>query len=452
MLNKKVDQLTLASVVGSEVRMARGKLTLDKGRKMTALYLKCTVNLANSSGGAVTLTDAQKRTLLDSFLLTFDVGDGGKFQKPYVALGLNKVRRMARKLGHSEIEGWTSTTTGLQNELADSATEQVVFYLPIPTGMWKALKGRFKNMLGIGPSQAELVSFALKLTNLTVLTGVVITGNTTFDIMPKTVPQKGDVLSVLPAVEDQTEARKFAEFTEGLPVSIAETSAVQASAATTNASLRIDGDVVYDQLPATESIIAHADAEELPTAGQTTDEETLLYYEPYVGDVDFPAFRTGKAKWTQDTKDIATANLQSLIVPILPAGQFTALLEYIAKNIREKDIKAVSYADVAGLKVPDHLRPYIPYVLFDRDDAEFELYAGIIAYADNKSAKLDIPVELQARAINTAAALESRGATKAAARIDRSLAVMAPGAVQSGRGFATHGSEILSATKGLLAR
>lgn len=449
MLLGKVDQLQLANGT-STVKFPIGKLSLPKGVKMNALYLKCVVSLANASGGAVTLSAAQKRTLLNLFQLTLKLGVGGKLSQPYVAQGFNEIRRMARRCFHSEIEGWSDSTTGLENQLANGATETVTFYLPIPLGKLAALKGRFKNMWGVGPSLAQLLQFEIRQTGSTVLTGVTVTATTTFDVMPFVVPQKGDVVSPLPVIENQTEARKFADFTEGLPLSISETSAVQASAASTSTSLRIDGAEVYTQLPASEVIIAHSDAENLPSAGQLTDEETLLYYAPYVGDVDFSVLPTGKAKWVQDVKDIATASLTSFIVPIIPDAQLVANIDYIANEIREKRLKAVSYADVYGLRVPDNLKPFVPFVLFDEDDKEFQLFAGIVA-GPGMEPVYEVPATLKERVKRAVAAHKAAGEDLAAEATVKAAASMAPGAVQSARGFAQMGSNILANARRILA-
>lgn len=446
----KVDQLALANGT-STVKFPRGKLDLPKGLKMVALVLKCVVSLANSSGGAVTLTDAQKRTLLNLFQLTLNIGKDGKFSRPYTALGFNHVRKMARRALRSEIEGWSDTTTGLLNQLANSATETVTFYLPIPTGKWGALKGEYQNLWGVGRSMAELLELEIKQVGSTVLSGVVVTGTTTFDIIPYCVPCKGDHVSPLPVVEDQTETRKFVDYTEGLPLSIVETSAVQASATSTSVSLKVDGAEQYNQLPASEIILGHSDAADLPSAAQLTDEETLFYYLPVAGDVPMAEWPTGKPRLTQDVKDLATFSTQSLIVPLVPDGVITALVDYIAKEKREKKLKAVNAAAVYGLRVPKNMLPYCGFVMFDEDDAEFEQFAGIVA-GPGMAPKFEIPKSMRERAEATIALHKEKGEDVVADEVVKTVAAQAPGAIQHTRGFGEMGSNILNTAQELLGR
>ena len=63
MATKKIDTLTLTSGAGNAL-LPRGRIELDKGRRMYALALKMKFSLTNSTGGGAALTDAQKRALL----------------------------------------------------------------------------------------------------------------------------------------------------------------------------------------------------------------------------------------------------------------------------------------------------------------------------------------------------------------------------------------------------
>lgn len=437
MLASKVTSLVLAALAGSPaVSMQRGKLGVKDGHKAIAVYLKCSIPVANASGGAVTLTDAQKQTLLDCFQITVDMGPEGGTQQPYIAHGLSRIQREARRFYASEIEGYTDATTGLGQSLPNAATTTVVFYLPIPTGRAWFLEDRFKDLWGMGPMQAKQFGISLRCVSTAVLAGVTLSGNCTFDVLPDVVPAKRETWSPLAQFITKSEQDKTLDMPPGLYFALAELTYKQASAVSTNVTLSVDDEVLYDQMSAADVAVSQADAARQPAAGQTTDRETLFLSQTE-GERPLERLFIGAPKLVQNVHDLATFAAGASYIPILAEDKLDkALLDMATKE--GKPLKAINAAVADGWAVPHRLLPYMPMYVVKQDDALWEQFSGRVAQPGALATTIESPPQVVAavKALRSHAA--SGGRALSAANIERQFAASVPGVVQSSKGFDTN--------------
>jgi len=416
----------------------RGNIKVMPGRKMPAAFLKVTVPVKNTTGGALALSDANRQLLLALFMLTVTIGaKTGKVLQPFIAALGTRIQREARRALNIEIPGYSDAVTGLATSMANNATTSLVFFLPVPVGAAWYLRGKFKDLWGVGPSQAQTMQIDWKVTASNITAGWDINGNVTIDLFPGTVPAKGDEWSPVPLYEEATEVNKFFSGNPGLLLALDERTNVQASNPTTSVSLEIGGQLIYDQLAAADFFVGVTEAPLLLAAGLVSDRESI-FYEVTDGETEFNKIPVGTPKLTQNVKDLATFQASYLRVPILTAADdYGPELDFIAKNIRHEVIKAVSVADVYHLNVPDEQRPFMPCILFSQSDKQFEMYAGLVAYPDDRQPQVMVPASLRERTQKAIAQHKGNGEHNAAADVAKRVAAMVPGAVQGTKGFAT---------------
>lgn len=425
---KKFSTLTLTGA-STSAKAERGKLELEKGFKAPGLKLKVTVALANTSGGEVTLTDAQKQALFSNFQFDLTYGKNGQ-HKPYMNVDFRVLHHLQRMSYGSEIEGYSDATTGLAQAISNSATDTMVFYPTIPLG-----KGWFfhdaPDQLGMGRSQLRTVELSLRRTAAaTIVSGVVISGNVTVELIPDQVPCEGDHWTTCPAYLEVDETDKTTKLPPGLPLLIAERTAVHASSALTNISMKFDQQIWHDQVSPAEIVTEFNDVENLPASSLLTDRWTILYM--LTGRTPLRNLPTGEVRITQNVKDLATFKAAYFYIPIVENEAVAADVENVATNLRNKTIRA---SNTRAADYPNRLAPYLGYRLLDTDDKEIERYAGKQA-SPGAPAFDAIPNGLKAAAKLQATLHSSNNEAKAADDVAKRVASQVPGAVQSARGFA----------------
>lgn len=419
---------------GSNASVTRGMIDIAKGQGCVGLRLKMTVPLTNTSGGAVTLTDAQKQLVLANFLFTLNHGPQGK-SKLYTANDGRVINRSMRRLYGSEIEGYVDTSTGLQRSLPNSATTSVTFFLVVPFGrFWKLWN---PDQLAAGRTQMRTMQLDVRrLGSVVILSGVVLGSTTSIDIMPDCVPTKGDPVSPLIAYEEVDDAAKTIQLSEGIPFAVEERNAAHAATALTNFSLKIDDLEIHDQVTPAESITEQNDVPNYPAEASPTDRVTDLYTVGCQGGTaDLAKLPTGRPTFTQNVKDIATAKLSQLYVPIPSPTEVADMMTWASsKAARSKRLKGVSknLSDKLGLGANSAFAA--PYNLVDEDNDDFERFPGPVATQGMKP-EVAIPNSVLDIVKARHALHKSHGEHAAAENTLHELAASIPGGVQSARGF-----------------
>lgn len=439
---RKFTDLTLASA-GATDEIERGEIKLEKGEKLMGLRLRCTVPVNNVSGGAVTLSDAQKRVLLSLLTIELcDFGKSGKFATPFVEMGFDAIRRHQLRCYRNEMESFNSTTAnvGMQQSFANGATQNCIFTIIVPLGKWAAHKGAHRNRWGMGRSQAETLKVKVRRNTGagTILAGVTIlaAGSVTIDVLDDSLPCKGDVWNPVPQVRRIDDARLAFSLEEGLPLAIDELTTTHAASALTNISLKIDDQYIHRQISLQQTIEQKLDADDYPAAALLTGECANIY-ETADGEVPFDQLPTGTPQIIQETRQLALPQISYTYLPIDSAEKLTDMVRTVAIDQRKKDILAISAARPRGERLSPRHAPYGGIVLLDRDDREFEQFPGLFASvnAPGVAAAPMIPRGLLETAQAKVNAHKSAREDKAATGIVDELAASVPGAVQGGRGF-----------------
>lgn len=427
---------------GQSDTIDRGDLAINKGEKLMGIRLRFTVPINNTSGGAVVLTDAQKRTLLARFMMDkFDYGKGGKFAEPYVSRDFNELHRHALRCYRNEIEGWSDSSTGLARSLPNAATTNVSFTMMIPTGKWAAFKNGVRNQWGMGRSQAA--SARAQITRAagteTILASVIISGQVTAEIWDDCVPCKGDQWNPVPELRRFDDSRAAFDLASGLPLALDELSAVHASSLLTNFSLKVDDYYVHQQANVQRTIETVLDADDYPSPALLTAEVTQVY-ETAHGDVPFHQLPTGTIRFIQEgTKQIATVGLMLTYIPVYAPDKIAEEVRNVSQEQRDKDIYAVSAARVVprGVEITPRLMPFSGLVLLDADDKEAEQFPSLRAKrnAPGKLAEPNIPDGLLKATQEKVSAFKNAGNDKASQSLIDELVASIPGAVTNGRGF-----------------
>lgn len=436
---KKISSLSLAAV-GSNDKLEVGELAIPKGTKCPGIRLKVTCPVANASGGAVTLTDAQKQALLADFDLTLKCAG----RTPFKVVAWNVMNRIMRRLYGSEIEGYSNSTNGLAKAMSDGNTHSLVFYLVVPLGrFWKW--GRKKDLLAYGRSQMECVELEVRRNSNAILTGVTISGTVSIEVSCDTVAAKGDRWSPGFEYEESDTANKVAYLSPGMPIAIEERTAVLASTSLTNVSLSLDELEVHDQVTPAEIATESNDVPNVPAEAYPSDRVTPLY-EVNSTDIDPAECPTGRPAITQNVKDLATIKLSQVFVPIVPKTEIEAFGKKVASELRSKRLKLASVNATEALGLPEHSAFISPVMLLDDQDREWEQYPGTIV-KEGAAAEVVFPSSMIEGAKARHAQLTAAGEKQAADKLVRDLAAAVPGAVQSPRGFKRNEGDVLASVR-----
>lgn len=436
MLAAKITQLVMALIAGGPaVTMEKGKLQVANGRKAVGVYLKCSIPIANATGGAVTLSDTQKQTLLSCIQATIDLRADEVIEEIFTAQGFDRLHRSARRFYASEIEGYTDSVTGMAQSLPNGATTTVIFYMPIPTGRAWFLEDRFKDIWGMGSFQSRQLQISLRCTSVAIATNLTLanTPNATFDVIPDVVAAKRETWSPMFKFTTKAETDKTLNLSEGLHAAIVETTHNQAAAVFTNNTLKIGDELIYDQLSSAESIITQNDASIQPSAGITTDRETLCY-EATDGERKLEQMPVGAPQLVQNSHDLATFNAGHEFMPILSEHSLDVALLNVAKMAGKK-VKAINAAVADGIPVPHRLLPFMPMYLVFEDDALYEQFAGRVALPGELATTIETPPQVKAAAKALHDHHAAGGRPLSAANVVKQFASSVPGVVQSAAGF-----------------
>ncbi|KFA86698.1 hypothetical protein [Archangium violaceum] len=428
---KKGNVLTLTTP-GIFQKVKRGTFELLKGKLMPVMLCKLTVPIANSTGGAVALSAAQRKTLLSLFILTLTHGRNGH-RKPYNAISLDKMRQLGRFAVGQDVAGWDNTSTGLARSLPNGQTTAVEFWSLIPTGMLHQLRGGRRVWTGVGRSQASTIEIDMKYSSAAVDTGLAISGNVVAEYVPLTQSVKGDRASYFAEYIEVEEKDKVAKLPPGLPLLITELSAAHAASSLSSFELKIDEELIHDNVSAGDVLVELEGVNpELTAEASITDEVTVLYaVTPGQEWQDLP---TGAPRFEQLKKDLSSVTLGYYYVPIVETNKVQEDIATFA-NLRNKPLRAATVAAIEGLNYPDRLAFAEPFRLLDQDDIEFEKVAGYYATPGSDAVAESIPPTALARARNLYNQHLGEGEAKSADAIVKQLTRAAPGGVQNARGL-----------------
>lgn len=442
-------KLNSKSLTGSQtnVTFERGSIDLEPGRKMLAAVLKMTIPVQNSTGGALALSDANRQLLLSLFLINVTCGAKSMIlQQPYQNVDFRRIHTIARECFNKEVKGYADAVNGLATSMANNATTNEVLYLPVPLGQAWWLRGDYRDMWGCGRSQSKLIEIFIKQTGTAIAAGWAINGNVSIELEPYCVDSAADVWSPLPVYEEKDEVNKRLELPGGLPLSLHERTQPQASDPLTGVSLSIGNHKVFQLLAAADRAFQFEMAQGLTASGYPSDRETVIY-EVTDGEVSFEDSWSGAPTLVQDIKDLATFKAAYFYVPVLDPEKLTKHVDYVAKNIAHSNVKFVSMADATGMKVPDELRPYVPYNIYREGDVEFEKFAGMAGFTDDTMPRVAVPKSMLARSKRLVADLTEHKEVAAAADVAKRVAVAVPGAVEDTAGLKKGNSAVLNTVR-----
>ncbi|ATB36290.1 hypothetical protein CYFUS_001704 [Cystobacter fuscus] len=446
---KKLSTLTLTGQ-GTQALLEKGKLVLGKGRLMQGIRALMTVSIANASGTSRALTDAERQSFLDGYSLKLSYGKNGR-RTPYNMLTLTRLQRIARFLYGSEWEGYTSTTMGLARTLTTGATTQVQLYVTIPTGrLWQL--GAQRRLFGVGRTQAAGMQLELFRKVDVLPSGFTVSGNVTFDIIPDDYSKKGpEQWTYLPEWLEVDETDKVARLPRGCVLLAVERSSTLAASQLTDIAAFVDGEELYTNMSAAQAYTQVLDLPNQPAEGDISDRETVLY--SITSDMELRDWLSGNFRVEQITKTLGTTRLGGLVIPIPEHGEVLAdVADAAGKNGRNKTLKAVSaaaYYGIAGGELPHSLYPYLPMVLLDTDDKEFQRFPGLVSQGGGAT-DVYLPGSLIANGRAMYAQAMANQEPALAEDVVRQAALAVPGCVQDTHGLSRQGSPVLTSVRALL--
>jgi hypothetical protein len=447
---KKLSTLTLTGQ-GTQDLLEKGKLVIEKGRVMQAIRCLMTVSIANASGTSRALTDAEKQGFLDGYSLKLAYGRNGR-RKPYNMLTFTRMQKIARFLMGSEWEGYANTVYGLSKSLTNSATTQVQLYVTIPTGRLWHLNG-LRRLFGVGRTQAKTMQLEVFRKSDVLPTGFTVSGNVTLDIIPDDYSKKGpEQWTYLPEWHETDETDRVAYLPPGGVLLAVERTTPLASSTLTDIAVRVGKEEQYTNMSAVTAYTQYLDLPNVPAESDISDRETVLYQ--VTSDMQLRDWLSGRFELEQITKTLGTTKLAGLIMPVPEDNEVREDVQDAAgKNGRNKTLKAINAATFYGLedgKLPHSLYPYMPMVLVDVDDKEFQQYPGMVS-EDGRPSEAFVPDTLLGSARGAYATFMANREEKNAADIIKQLALAVPGCVQDVYGLSRAGSQVLTAVAALVA-
>jgi hypothetical protein len=447
---KKLSTLTLTGQ-GTQALLEKGKLVIEKGRVMQAIRALVTVNIANASGNSRALTDTEKQSFLEGHSIKLSYGRNGR-RKPYNMLPLTRIQKLARFLLGSEWEGYGNSVTGLARTLTNGATTQVQFYATIPTGrLWQL--GELRRLFGVGRTQAKGMQLEWFRKSDTLPTGFSVSGNITVDIIPDDYSKKGpEVWTYLAEWHEVDETDRVAKLPPGGVMLAVERSAPLASTALTDVRAAVDAEELYTNMSPVTAYTQVLDLPNFPAEADISDRETVLYQ--VTPDMQLRDWLSGVFTLEQITKDLGTCKLGGLILPVPEDNEVREdVQDASGKNGRNKTLKAINAATFYGLdggELPHSLYPYMPMVLVDPDDKEFQRYPGMVSQ-DGGPADVYIPDSVLASARSMYAAFLANGETRNAEDVVRQAGLAVPACAQDTHGLSRTGSPVLTAVRAQFA-
>jgi hypothetical protein len=448
MTMKRIASLTLTGT-GNSDKMKRGDCVIPAGYALRGILAKFSVNLANASGGNITLSDTQKQSFFGGYSCTLSYGAKAS-RKPFNAIKLTALQRIARFMMGQDFEGYTNSTTGLGRSFTNGNTLNAVFWAYVPTSLiWH--QEEIRTVLRAGRTQAKSFELEFSRDADTLPTGMTVSGNVSITIYPDTVVDPLDHWLYLPEYYQVNETAIIAKGPVGLHLLAAEDSAVLTSTSLTNIETRINGKALYSQVNPNDAYIPTLQVPNIPSEADTSDRWTLLYQ--WGKGVKFAELPVGALHVEQLTKDLTTFQLRGLVMPIVPSREQDEDIAWASgKNGRNKVVKAVNTAAALGLKeLPEEHHAYVGFVLYDSDRPEFTRLPGKVGKGDEQPVEVYIPetVAENARAIIGQALVKGEGAT--AETPIRTVTLAIPGGVQDVEGLRKEGSPVLDQVRTFIA-
>jgi hypothetical protein len=434
---------------GSSDAIEAGKLSIDADKYAPYLECKVSVSLANASGGDITLSDAQKQNFLSGYSLHLWHGAGQK-EHPIDGKTLDVLDTLARYSSGVEWQGYADTTTGMGRTLTNGQTKAITLWARIPTGQFWLI-GDEEYGFGIGPTQMKTVRIKATRVADPLPAGVTVSGSVVIEVRPGERPAHGrNVFTYIPEVRTIDETRETGTLEGGLFLGVWDTNAPQASqAALQNIRVTVGSAVITDGISHSDGVIEFIDVANLPTAGDTRDRWTQL--QGVRKGTKLKDLPPGNVTVKQLTKDLPTMHLIGLYFPLKKREEVERDLNFAVSSRGEnRPLRAVNYADLAGIELPDAIKPFMPMVFVEQSSPAYGTHPGLLA-SPSVGAHVDVPPAVKSRAKQQIAQHKANGDGRAIEAVIRSVAAAIPGAVQGPQGFEGGDSSILAEVRAQLA-
>jgi len=435
--------------VGSSDTVEAGKLEVAADKYAPYLECKVSVSLANASGADVTMSDAQKQSYFSG--LKLDLWHGAQQREhPIDGKTFDMLDTLARYASGIEWQGYSDSTSGLARTLTNGQTKAITFWARIPTGQFWLLDG-IEYGYGIGSTQAKTVRIKATRVSDTLPTGVTVSGSVVIEVRPGERPAHGkNVFTYIPEVRTIDETRETATIEGGLFLGVFDTNAAQASqTALQNIRVTVGKNVVHDGVPHSDAVVEFIDKVNLPSDADVRPRWTILYGIRQGTQLkDLPP---GNFVLKQLTKDLTTAHLVGLYFPLKKREDIEKDLNFAVSSRGEnRPLRAVSFATLSGIELPDAIAPFMPMVLVGQESPAFGTFAGMLA-TPGTGAHVDLPPPVVQRAKAQIAQHQKNNDGHAVEAVIRKVAASIPGAVQGPDGFDGGSSSVLDEVRARLA-
>jgi hypothetical protein len=444
---KKPLSLTLQTNGRSIAKIDPGQFLLDDGVAAKAITLKTVFSLANATGGPVTLNEAQKLLVLDSFQINLKWGSPKMPQQMFNSVGCRKMREIARTLQGTELQGFENTVDGMQQAMADGTTTELILYQRIPLGyFWRFIEPAF---LAFGKTQmASLALEVKKIDSVAILANITFDGPVEIAVMPDEVHTEGGADPVSPGiVYDESDGVKITEsLPEGMPIQVTERSAAHTSSALTDVTVKVGNLIVHEQVSPEELITESTDVVNYPADASTVDEVTHLYNLNAQGaSLDPAKVPTGEVSVKQNKKDLATIKLSQLRIPVLGREVMEDFVDYATKTIIKGKRKLVSSNLAWRLGLPVHSSFVAPGLLEPETTSLAQKLPGLVGGPGLVVDTIipDTTLNRVRATVNAHKSVPGNAEAAAAEAAIQELAAGIPGAVGSANGFHSGDTSLL---------
>ena len=430
--------VTAVLAAGANYTIERGKIKVQKGRCVTELLFKLTATLTNAST-TTNLTGAHIDSILDLINVNFDWGADGQ-HKPVQNLTLKDLRYLQEFAFGSGCDGDIAGTaidfaTAGNTSIANGA-HTLTIWIGIPTGRLAFIEAT-RRLLGMGKTQSALCQVALERSSAapSLASNVTMGTNITMELMPREEFCKGNPVCPLPEWHKKDEVDSICVLPVGLPYLVVERTHAQASNVSTSLNVDVGSLRVHERVAADEIREDYMDELVFPALSDPARFYTPVYMVKPESQLEtLPA---GPVRIEQVSKDLATFAAAAYYVPLYGDVQVHRDVKACAAA-EKKTLRAVALVDVEGRNVPAYLRPYMPYLLSEPGEPEFDKMPGIVC-GPNESDQpvIQIPATVAARAKAAHAQHKGGGEPRAADQVVYSIAASIPGGVQSFDGFAS---------------
>lgn len=433
-----IDTLNLPGTsVPSQDQLNQGQLKLPANRIMKGLRLIFAGSVNNTSGGPVSLTDAEKRALLDAF--EFNVSYGNKrSRRVFVAARGDRMRREQRFAYGSELEGYNNATDGIARSFPNAASTAFRFTLVVPLGEMKRIAKSIRKRFGMGQTQANTLEVQIRrIANPTLRAGVVLDSAVpvTIAMEPHLEACEGDVWGLVPEYREVELAKDkiVMDGFDGLPLRLSERSFPAATSTLANISVTIDQDVLVDQRPARSITELYADDPYETTVSNLGDLETVLYQPQW--DAEIEELNTGVMTFAQNgVRVIATPLLSILYVPYFESTDVKKEVANIA-NLKSANVVCTGADLWAGKRASKRHQGLPAWTIYATGESREAKSRPGIAAAVGGPGQLYLPPYALDAAKAARARFAAAGDSEGAANVVKELAAIIPGGVPGGRGF-----------------